>query len=236
MLTILPAIDILDGKVVRLQQGDYNRFKEYPVDVATLAEDFKRKGYHWLHLINLSGAKDGGIETILPLLERVALTGINVEVGGGVRTIEDIDKYLSSGAARVIIGTKAFTEEGFVKRALERFGIERIVVGMDVLNGSVRVRGWQEDAGLAMVEAIEALNRDGLKWLLCTDISRDGMLSGVNLDLYREICNAFDGLVIASGGVSSRKDIEALEDLSVSLVNLWGVVVGKALYEGRLSL
>ncbi len=236
MLTILPAIDILDGKVVRLQQGDYGRFKEYSVDVVDLAGDFKAKGYSWMHLINLSGAKDGGIESILPLLERLALTGINIEVGGGVRSIEDIDKYLSSGASRVIIGTKAFTEEGFVKRALKGFGIERIVVGMDVLNGSVRVRGWQEDAGLGMAEAIEALNRDGLKWLLCTDISRDGMLSGVDLNLYKEICNTFDGLVIASGGVSSRKDIEALEALSVSFPNLWGVVVGKALYEGRLSL
>ena len=234
MLTILPAIDILDNKVVRLKKGDYNQVVSYSAEPVSVARSFLEKGYKWLHLVNLSGARDGGIDAVTSILNEISGLGLKIEAGGGVRSLSDIEKYLKAGADRVIIGTKAFTDRDFVRQAVKEFDREKIVIGMDVLEGAVMIRGWQEDSGWALEEAISFLVDNGANLLLCTDISRDGMLSGVNLRLYETVCELFSGRVIASGGVASQKDIDALSQLSDKFVNLWGVVIGKAFYENRI--
>ena len=228
-MLILPAIDLYEGKAVRLLRGDYAQMTVYsgrPVDVA---RGFEEQGATWLHVVDLEGARSGtaaNVETILAI-ERA--TGLRCEVGGGVRSLEAIERYLGAGVDRVILGTAAATDEALLTEALGRFG-ERIAVGVDVRDGQVAVKGWTESAGLDAMAFCSHLRDVGTRTLICTDISRDGAMMGTNVALYR----ALRGLgpdVIASGGVSSLDDVRALAGLG-----LRGAIVGKALYAGAFTV
>ncbi len=231
---VIPAIDVLDGRVVRLFQGRYDEVTHYFDDPVDVARRFRDAGYDLIHLVNLSGARSGGIADVLDLVKGIASLGLEVQVGGGVRQLEEIEALLSSGAERVIVGTKAFVDEGFLPLALERFGRDSIVVGMDVREGRIMVKGWEVPSGDDVNGALARFNDLGLMWLLCTDISRDGSMQGVNVDLYDEVCLAFRGNVIASGGVRGWEDVERLDALSQVRPNLFGVIVGRFFYESGI--
>ncbi len=231
---VIPAIDVLDGQVVRLLQGRYDEVTRYFDDPVDVARRFKEAGYDLIHLINLSGARSGGIANVLDLVKGISSLGLEVQVGGGVRELDEVEALLSAGAKRVIVGTKAFVDEEFLPLALERFGRDRIVVGMDIREGRVMVKGWEVPSGDDVNGALARFNQLGLRWLLCTDISRDGSMQGVNANLYDEVSSAFRGNVIASGGVKSWEDVERLKALSQVRQNLFGVVVGRFFYESGI--
>ncbi len=232
MFEVIPAIDILDGKVVRLYKGDYGKVSVYEGSPLIWASRFKDAGYSWVHIVNLSGAKDGEIESISEWVKKISAIGVKIEVGGGVRKISDIEKLFEWGASRVIIGTMAFKDKEFLKQVVKLWQ-NKTVVSMDVLDDDVMIRGWLQKA-MRVEDAITFLNDSGAGWILCTDIKRDGALTGVNLKLYERICGLFNGNVIASGGVSSMQDIKLLRQLADNFSNLCGVVVGRWFYESGM--
>ncbi len=237
MLTILPAIDILDGEVVRLTEGAFDRKKVYFSDPVKVAKMFKDYGAEAIHMVNLSGAKTGGVDNVLKVLREVSELGVDVQIGGGVRSLADIEKLFSFGAKRVVVGTKVFTEDNFLEMALKHFGEDKIVVGMDIRGDYVKVSGWTTNARFLWKEAVAFLNSKGVSWLLCTDISKDGRLAGLNYDLYIELSKVFAGNLIASGGVSSESDIFELNRLiEEGKITVKAVIVGKAFYEKKLPL
>ena len=236
MLTVIPAIDILDGKVVRLLGGNYQQKTVYSRQPLEVAKRFREAGIEWVHVINLSGAKEGGVDNIIDVVKEICSFGLKTEVGGGVRSLKDIEKLLSCGAKRVIIGTKALTDWQFLAEAVRQFGPETIVVGLDIANGVPMISGWLMESAFTWEEAISEIDSKGAKWILCTDISRDGRLTGVNVEWYSQLARHFSGNIIASGGVKSLDDIYALDKLSKDFRNLKAVVVGKAIYEGKIRL
>ena len=227
---IFPAIDLIDGKAVRLRKGDYNEVTVYSDSPADVAAGFEQKGARFLHVVDLDGAKDGttaNFQTVRDIIER---TGLSVEIGGGVRDIERVKKYMDIGVDRVIIGTAAVTDPEFLAEAVKLYG-DRIVVGVDVKDGFVAIKGWLEVSELSCSAFCEKLNKMGVKTIICTDISKDGMMSGTNLELYRELSEKFGMNIIASGGVSSLDDVRALASM-----NIYGAILGKALYTGAVAL
>jgi phosphoribosylformimino-5-aminoimidazole carboxamide ribotide isomerase len=231
-MLIIPAIDIFDGQCVRLRQGDYAQKTVYAAPPAEVAGQFAAAGFSSLHVVDLQGAKEKKIVNWDSLSSILALPGIEVEAGGGVRTTDDIRRLIDLGAERVVIGSVAAKSPELVEYWIQQFGAHRIVVGMDVKNGSVAISGWLEDSRRAPTDFILDLIRRGAERFVCTDISRDGMLGGVNSEFYTDLKSAFPSLtIIASGGISTLEDIYALKR-----ANLAGVIIGKALYEGRLSL
>lgn len=229
-MNILPAIDLLGGKAVRLVKGDYDKVTVYSDTPLNVAKYFEEQGARFLHIVDLDGARDGttaNFDTIKTIVEN---TSLSVEVGGGIRDLERVKRYVDLGVDRIILGTAALENEDFLCEALRLYG-DRIVVGVDIRDGMVAVKGWLEVSNVSCFEFCEKLERLGVRTVICTDISKDGMMSGTNTELYRELSNRFSLRLIASGGVSSLEDIERL-----SAMGLFGAIVGKAIYTGAVSL
>ncbi len=229
-MIILPAINIYEDKVVRLTKGDYTKMTVYSLYPLQTAMEIEESGAKWAHVVDLAGAKDGYTTCENVVYNICEYSGLSVQVGGGIRTMESIDKYIESGVSRIVIGTKAVTDEDFLKRALAKYG-PKIAVGVDIIDGKIAVKGWMEVIDINAFDFIRHLKDLGVQTILCTDVSKDGMLGGSNIDLYKEVANIQGIDVIASGGVSSYADVEKLKEL-----NMYGAVIGKALYEHKMSI
>ncbi|MEL6970962.1 MAG: 1-(5-phosphoribosyl)-5-[(5-phosphoribosylamino)methylideneamino]imidazole-4-carboxamide isomerase [Bacteroidota bacterium] len=229
---IIPAIDIIDGKCVRLTQGDYAQKKVYNEDPLEVAKQFADAGVTRLHLVDLDGAKAKHIVNY-KVLERIATrTDLHIDFGGGLKQDEDLRIAFESGAAQVTGGTVAVKNPERFLAWLQRFGAERIILGADVKNGKIAVSGWQEESQEELLPFLERYLAAGVRYVICTDVSKDGLLQGSALELYGEIRERFPDLqLIASGGVTEMDEIEKLQD-----IGCFGAIVGKAIYEGRLSL
>lgn len=229
-MNILPAIDIRGGKVVRLTKGDYDNMTVYRDSPAEVAEEFLAAGAENLHVVDLDGARDGTPVNFSAIRELCEVKGLLIEVGGGIRNLERIEQYLSLGVGRVILGTAAVRDFSFVEAAVKRFS-DAVAVGVDAKDGMVAVSGWEEVTALPAFSFCEKLRDAGVKTVIYTDISKDGALSGTNLAVY-EALRQIEGLnIIASGGITFEDEIRAL-----SKMGLYGAILGKALYEGRLDL
>jgi phosphoribosylformimino-5-aminoimidazole carboxamide ribotide isomerase len=229
-MTIYPAIDIFEGKAVRLQRGDYEQMTIYSDDPVSVALGFKKAGATAIHIVDLEGARDGKPANYR-VIERIASgSGLFIQVGGGIRTPETIEKYLSTGIKRVILGTAAVSQPGFLKEMVRTYK-EAIAVSIDIKDGLVAIKGWTEVSdrdALAFCEAVSAL---GVQTIICTDISKDGMLCGTNIELYKILRAKLPIAIIASGGVTSAKEISTLSKLGMN-----GAILGKALYTGAIKL
>ena len=229
-MEIFPATDIIGGKVVRLVKGDYNQMTVYADSPAEMAEEFIKSGARNLHIVDLDGAKSGSPENFEKIREVAKIEGLFTEVGGGIRNEERIESYLSLGVNRVILGTAAVKDYPFLERAVKKYG-EAIAVGVDAKNGRVAVGGWLETTDISSVEFCKKLRDTGVKTVIYTDISKDGMLSGTNLEVFA-LLNKIEGLnIVASGGVTFEDEIKALRDM-----NIYAAIVGKAVYEKKLDL
>lgn len=227
---IYPAIDLYGGKAVRLFKGDYDQMTVYSDDPVSVAKDFAAAGASHIHLVDLEGAKIGkpaNLDTIRAIVET---TGLFAEVGGGIRDMETVDSYLAIGVSRVILGTAAVKDPDFLHAALQKYG-EKIAVGVDLKDGYVAIKGWTETSDLRAEEFFGQMQALGVKTIICTDISRDGAMKGANRELYRALYEKFDIDLIASGGVSSMEDVEALAQMK-----LHGAIIGKAYYIGAIDL
>ena len=229
-MLIYPAIDLYGGKAVRLYKGDYAQMTVYSDDPVAVAKDFAAKGAVCIHLVDLEGAKSGTTPNFDTVTAIKRETGLLCEIGGGIRSMETIDKYLSAGIDRVILGTAAVTEPGFVETAVSKYG-ERIAVGIDIRDGFVAIKGWTEKSQENAMEFTAKMEKIGVKTMICTDISKDGAMEGANHGLYRELSEKFSMNIIASGGVSSMEDVEKLARLQIH-----GAIVGKAYYTGAIDL
>ena len=229
-MKIFPAIDLYSGKAVRLFKGDYSKMTVYSENPLEVARDFEQKGAEFIHLVDLEGAKDGttpNFETVKSIAEN---TRLFTEIGGGIRSMETVEKYLGAGVDRVIPGTAAVENQDFLKAAVNKYG-EKIAVGVDIKDGFVAVKGWTEASSYSCFDFCEKMRETGVKTLICTDISKDGAMQGTNRELYRELAEKFDIDIVASGGVSTLDDIRALKKLG-----LYGAIIGKAYYIGAIDL
>ncbi len=229
-MLIFPAIDLFEGKAVRLLQGEYDRMTVYNDDPLSVARDFAAQGATCLHLVDLEGAKNGTTPNIDTIRRLAAETELFTEVGGGIRSMDTVRTYLTAGVDRVILGTAAVKDESFLKEAVAAYG-ERIAVGVDIRDGKVAIHGWTETSGIDAMEFMARLEEIGVRTVICTDISRDGAMAGTNHDLYRQLSEQFSLQIIASGGVSSIEDVREL-----AARNLYGAIIGKAYYTGAISL
>ena len=229
-MILLPAIDLYGGQAVRLYKGDYAQMTVYSDNPPDVAASFRDAGASWLHVVDLEGARDGSTANFNTIERIVRSSGMDVELGGGIRTREVIERYLDAGVARVILGTVAVAEPGFVDDMVSEFG-SRIAVGVDVKDGFVAVKGWTEVTSHECFDFCRQMQDKSVKTIICTDISKDGVLGGANLELYRKLADTLELNIIASGGVSTLKDIQYLE-----YIGLYGAILGKALYEGKLNL
>uniref|UniRef100_UPI000B35B4E1 1-(5-phosphoribosyl)-5-[(5- phosphoribosylamino)methylideneamino]imidazole-4- carboxamide isomerase n=1 Tax=Thaumasiovibrio occultus TaxID=1891184 RepID=UPI000B35B4E1 len=233
---IIPALDLIDGQVVRLYQGDYGQVTEYPVVPAEQFALYHQAGANWLHLVDLTGAKDTSARQLDLIATILASTPANIQIGGGVRSEQDVKDLLDAGAQRVVIGSTAVKQPEMVKGWMEKYGPEHIVLALDVNiddqgNRKVAISGWQEDSGVSIEALLDDFLTVGLKHVLCTDISRDGTLAGSNVDLYRDLCAQYPQVAFqSSGGIGSLDDIAALKGTGVK-----GVIVGRALLDGKFS-
>ncbi len=229
-MKIFPAIDLYEGKAVRLYKGDYERVTVYSDDPVSLARDFEASGAEHLHVVDLEGAKDGTTPNIEIVAEIVKNTSLFVEIGGGIRTMEVLRKYFDVGVSRAILGTAAVCDEDFLGAAVAEYG-ERIAVGADVRDGYVAIRGWVEKSEYTLDTFLDKMVSLGVRTVICTDVSRDGAMRGTNLELYKVLSEKYPIDIIASGGVSSISDVRALRDM-----NLSGAIIGKAYYVGAIDL
>lgn len=229
-MQIYPAIDIIDGKAVRLTQGKFDNVEVFNDDPIRAAEQWVRKGATYLHLVDLDGARYGKTFVTDTIKHIKKAFDIPIETGGGVRSIEDVEIRIAAGASRVIIGTAAVKNPELVKKAAELYG-DRIALGVDAKNGMAAVSGWEEVSGITAVELCLKMKEYGVKDVIYTDISKDGMMSGPNIASTKELIEKTGMNVIASGGVSKLEDIEQLRDIGAS-----GVIIGKALFNGALDL
>ena len=230
-MIIYPAIDLYEGKAVRLFKGDYAQMTVYSERPEEIALDFKAQGATHMHLVDLEGAKGGGTPNLATIERLVATSGLFVEVGGGIRNMDVVERYLSAGVSRVILGTAAVVDPVFLKNAVGRYG-PKIAVGVDIKDGFVAIRGWTEQSTLTGMEFCKNLENQGVETVICTDISKDGAMQGANYALYERLTAECPTLnVIASGGVS---DIDGVKKLAKT--GLHGAIVGKAYYEKALSL
>jgi len=232
MIGIIPAIDIIDGKCVRLSQGDYNTKKIYSESPVEIAKEFEANGIKRLHMVDLDGAKQGKINNLKTLESVASVTGLEIDFGGGIKTTEDVESVLNAGAAFFNIGSIAVKQPELVESWIKQFGAEKILLGADVKDENIMIHGWQQSANINIVNYISAYINKGIRNMFCTDISKDGLLQGTSIDLYKKILTAFPQLnLIASGGVSDITDLEELDAIGCS-----GVIIGKALYEGKIQL
>lgn len=228
-MIIFPAIDILDGQCVRLIQGDYNQESVYSNSPVDMAKQWEEKGAEFIHIVDLDGAKSGN-STNKDVIQKIAQTvNIPVQVGGGIRSLEIIDAHINNGVNRVIIGTAAIQDPDFLKAAVEKYG-DKIVVSLDARNGFIATDGWTDTSEVKALDLVKDLEKIGVKTIVYTDIAKDGMLQGPNLDEQKTINEATTIDVIASGGVTTKKDVENLQAL-----NMYGAIIGKALYDGKLE-
>ena len=229
-MILLPAIDLHQGQCVRLLRGDYDTAQVVAADPVETARAFEEQGAGWLHVVDLDGAKEGTPKNAELIAQVVERTGLQVEVGGGIRNMATVDRYLELGAARVILGSAALRDPQFVAEAVKRYG-KRVAVGIDALGGKVAAEGWLEQSQVDYLELARRMEDLGVQYLICTDISQDGTLAGPNLTMLDQLNQAVSCHVVASGGVSSLLDIVNLYDLG-----LYGAIAGKALYTGALDL
>ena len=231
-MRIIPAIDIIDGKCVRLSQGDYAQKTVYNENPLEVAKQFEAAGMRHLHLVDLDGAKARKVINWKVLEAIVANTGLNVDFGGGLRTTEDVRKVLECGAAQITAGSIAVSDRETVLQWLTEFGAERIILGADAKDGRIATHGWLDDSGLDVLRFIDDYHRAGIRYVVCTDIAKDGMLQGPSTELYQRILAANKEVsLIASGGVSSIQNLHELK-----AAGLEAAIVGKAIYEGRITL
>lgn len=229
-MIILPAIDLYEGSAVRLYKGDYNEMTVYNKYPEKIAIDFHNSGAKYIHLVDLEGAKTGETPNFSAVEAIVKVAPLSAEIGGGIRSMDTIEKYLSIGVDRVILGTAAVNEEGFVKRAVAEYGAH-IVVGADIKDGFVAIKGWTEKSSLSCDEFCARMKGDGVETLIVTDISKDGAMQGTNHELYSRLTDKFGINIIASGGVSSLDDVERL-----SKAGIYGAIIGKAYYTGAIDI
>ena len=229
-MLVFPAIDLFDGKAVRLFKGDYAQMTVYNENPLAVAEDFKRAGAACLHVVDLEGAKSGETPNIDTVTALSAIEGLFVEVGGGIRSMDVVDRYLSAGVDRVILGTAAVKDEAFLRAAVAKYG-DKIAVGVDIKDGFVAIKGWTEKSDLEAMAFCEKMQEIGVCTLICTDISKDGAMQGANHALYAELSRRFGVQIIASGGVSSIEDVKKL-----AAIDLYGAIIGKAYYTGAIDL
>ena len=229
-MNIFPAIDLFEGKAVRLYKGDYNQMTVYCEEPEKVAIYFKECGAEYIHLVDLEGAKSGetpNFETVKRIIE---VSGLKAEIGGGIRSEEVIEKYIDAGAYRVILGTAAATDPEFLERVAKKYG-EKIAVGCDLKDGLVATKGWTDTTKETGEQFFERVQKLGIKTVICTDISRDGAMKGTNLELYKELSQKFSIDIIASGGVTDMSDIENLNKMDI-----YGAILGKAIYTGNIDL
>ncbi|MBQ9685133.1 MAG: 1-(5-phosphoribosyl)-5-[Oscillospiraceae bacterium] len=229
-MLIFPAIDLYEGKAVRLYKGDYDQMTVYSENPIELVEDFVAQGAKNLHLIDLEGAKTGQTPNLELIRDIRALSPLFTEVGGGIRSMNVIEAYLDAGVDRVILGTAAVTNPVFLAEAVAEYG-DKIAVGADIKNGYIAIHGWTESSGIDAFGFCRRIQELGVKTLICTDISRDGAMQGTNRNLYRTLVKKHDMNIIASGGISSIEDIRALREME-----LHGAVIGKAYYTKAIDL
>lgn len=229
-MRIYPAIDLFEGKAVRLYKGDYAQMTVYNEDPTAVALDFQRQGASCIHLVDLEGAKSGETPNFETVCAIKKATGLFCEIGGGIRNMDVIDRYLAAGIDRVILGTAAVTEPGFVENAVKKYG-EKIAVGIDIRDGFVAIKGWTEKSSEKAMDFTEKMQSIGVRTMICTDISRDGAMQGTNHSLYQELSQRFDMQIIASGGVSSLEDVKRLAEMDIH-----GAIIGKAYYTGAVDI
>ena len=229
-MLIYPAIDLFDGKAVRLYKGDYAQMTVYSDDPVSVALDFQNSGARWIHLVDLQGAKSGNTDNLSTIRAIQKATNLRCEVGGGIRNMETVETYLNAGIDRVILGTAAVTDDTFLQEAVQRWG-EKIAVGIDIKDGFVAIKGWTEKSLLTAEEFFRHVQSIGVRTCICTDISRDGAMQGANHALYHSLSQAYHMDIIASGGVSTLEDVKILARLG-----LHGAIIGKAYYTGAIDL
>jgi phosphoribosylformimino-5-aminoimidazole carboxamide ribotide isomerase len=229
-MIIFPAIDLYDGKAVRLYKGDYQNMTVYSENPLEVAKEFESCGATHIHMVDLEGAKDGTTPNLSIVREVAEKTSLFVEIGGGIRSMETVEAYLSAGVSRVILGTAALTDEAFLKQAVEAYG-EKIAVGADVRDGYIAIKGWLETSECTLEAFLSKMQQIGVKTVICTDISRDGAMRGTNLELYSKLSKSFGMDIVASGGVSTLSDVEELRKMG-----LYGAIIGKAYYTGAIDL
>lgn len=229
-MLIFPAIDILDGKAVRLLRGDYNQVTVYSERPWEIAEDFVSKGAKAIHIVDLDGAREGSAVNMDVVKKIACFPDVITEIGGGIRNQATVERYLDAGISRVILGTAALNDPVFLKDALKSYG-ERIVVGADLRDGKVAIKGWLEKSDKEGLDFLKELEDLGVRSVIVTDISRDGAMRGTNLEMYARIGNETSMQVTASGGVSTLEDVRALKQIGV-----WGAIIGKAYYTGAIDL
>ena len=229
-MILFPAIDLFDGKAVRLYKGDYAQMTVYSEDPLAVARDFVAQGADHIHLVDLAGAKDGTTPNLETVCAIKRCSGAFCEIGGGIRSMEVVRRYLDAGLDRVILGTAAVTNRAFLRKAVSEYG-DKIAVGIDLKDGFVAVKGWTETTALTAEAFCADMKALGVTTLICTDISRDGAMQGTNLALYRALSAKFDLNFTASGGVSSLEDVRRLREMG-----LYGAIIGKAYYTGALNL
>lgn len=231
-MQIIPAIDIIDGKCVRLTQGDYAQKKVYNEDPLEVAKMFEGAGIERLHLVDLDGAKAKHIVN-WKVLEKIATkTSLKIDFGGGLKSNKDVEIAFNSGALQITGGSIAVKDRPTFEGWLEQYGSEKIILGADVKNEQIAISGWQETTAINLFDFLTDYIQKGIKYIICTDIAKDGLLQGTSVDLYKKIRTEFPDLqLIASGGVTSMKDIEALQE-----IDCFGAIIGKAIYEGKLSV
>ena len=227
---IYPAIDLYEKKAVRLYKGNYSEMTVYSDNPIEIARDFQASGATHIHMVDLEGAKSGTTPNFDTVCYIKNNTNLFVEIGGGVRSMEVIDKYMAAGIDRVILGTAAVTSDGFVESAVAKYG-DKIAVGIDIKDGYVAIKGWTEKSELLAFDFAEQMQKIGVKTLICTDISKDGAMQGTNHGLYREMSEKFSMQIIASGGVSSIEDVKKLRER-----DLYGAIIGKAYYTGAINI
>ncbi|MBE5733468.1 MAG: 1-(5-phosphoribosyl)-5-[(5-phosphoribosylamino)methylideneamino]imidazole-4-carboxamide isomerase [Clostridiales bacterium] len=229
-MKIFPAIDLFGGKAVRLYKGDYQNMTVYSDDPVSVALDFKSKGAKYMHLVDLEGAKTGQTPNLETIKKIVSATDSFVEVGGGVRSMEVIERYINAGVSRVILGTVAVTEPDFLIEAVKKYG-DKIAVGVDIKDGFVAIKGWTEKSQEDGFEFCKKMQDIGVKTIICTDISKDGAMQGANHALYKRLKEQLNIDVVASGGVSAIEDVIKLRE-----IDIYGAIIGKAYYTGAIDL
>ncbi|MBE6042366.1 MAG: 1-(5-phosphoribosyl)-5-[(5-phosphoribosylamino)methylideneamino]imidazole-4-carboxamide isomerase [Clostridiales bacterium] len=229
-MIIYPAIDLVGGKAVRLYKGDYDRMTVYKDDPPAVAKDFRAAGAERIHVVDLEGARDGGTPNYDTVCAIKNESGLFTEIGGGIRSMDTVSRYLSAGIDRVILGTAAVKDQDFLREAVGKYG-EKIAVGIDVRDGIVAIKGWTELSEYGLEEFCKMMQDIGVRTIICTDISRDGAMKGTNHELYRKLSEELDMDLVASGGVSSLEDVKRLADLGIH-----GAIIGKAYYTGAIDL
>lgn len=229
-MKIFPAIDLYGKKAVRLYKGDYAQMTVYSENPIEVARDFESKGAEYIHMVDLEGAKNGTTPNLEIVKDIAENTSLFVEIGGGIRSMETVKKYLDNGVGRVILGTSAVTDEDFLLKAVSTYK-EKIAVGADVKDGYIAIKGWVEKSQYSLEEFLSKMEKIGVKTVICTDISKDGAMKGTNLELYKKLSEKYSLNIIASGGVSTIDDIRALRKM-----DMYGAIIGKAYYTGAIDL